>query len=178
MTWRSFTLRAVLAVAILAVAMMAFPLETPQVEVWTPDNYPAGAAFEARADAIACTPTRWTWAVPAGCSAVNPSTTNRIQIRCSSGGPSFKVVAKAMGGGCAGASGSSWVVVATAQPVQWTLPVCDADGATPQAIITPPASGVYYRPGIQSTGRLNMLVVPGGMSIRTQAVCVERKGGQ
>jgi hypothetical protein len=34
------------------------------------------------------------------------------------------------------------------------------DGAQPQPVIAPPAGGVYYRPGIQSTGRLNMLVVP------------------
>jgi hypothetical protein len=35
------------------------------------------------------------------------------------------------------------------------------DGAQPQPVIAPPpAGGVYYRPGIQSTGRMNMLVVP------------------
>ena len=28
------------------------------------------------------------------------------------------------------------------------------------ALAPPPAGGVYYRPGIQSTGRMNMLVVP------------------
>jgi hypothetical protein len=37
----------------------------------------------------------------------------------------------------------------------------EGDGAQPQpAIAPPPAGGVYYRPGIQSTGRMNMLVVP------------------
>ncbi len=36
----------------------------------------------------------------------------------------------------------------------------DGDGAQPQPVVTPPAGGVYYRPGIQSTGRMNMLVVP------------------
>ncbi|MFL6236795.1 MAG: tetratricopeptide repeat protein [Thermoanaerobaculia bacterium] len=37
----------------------------------------------------------------------------------------------------------------------------DNDGAQPQPVIAPPAAGgVYYRPGVQSTGRLNMLVVP------------------
>ena len=36
----------------------------------------------------------------------------------------------------------------------------EGDGAQPQPVIAPPAGGVYYRPGIQSTGRLNMLVVP------------------
>jgi hypothetical protein len=34
------------------------------------------------------------------------------------------------------------------------------DGAQPQPVIAPPPGGVYYRPGIQSTGRMNMLVVP------------------
>jgi len=37
----------------------------------------------------------------------------------------------------------------------------DDDGAQPQPVIAPPAAGgVYYRPGVQSTGRVNMLVVP------------------
>ncbi len=36
----------------------------------------------------------------------------------------------------------------------------EGDGVQPQPVIAPPAGGVYYRPGIQSTGRLNMLVVP------------------
>jgi hypothetical protein len=36
----------------------------------------------------------------------------------------------------------------------------DNDGAQPQPVVAPPAGGVYYRPGIQSTGRMNMLVVP------------------
>ncbi|HSU81973.1 MAG TPA: tetratricopeptide repeat protein [Thermoanaerobaculia bacterium] len=36
----------------------------------------------------------------------------------------------------------------------------EGDGAQPQPVIAPPAGGVYYRPGIQSTGRMNMLVVP------------------
>ena len=45
----------------------------------------------------------------------------------------------------------------------------NGDGAQPQPVIAPPAAGgVYYRPGIQSTGRLNMLVVPDWA----------RKGGQ
>ncbi|HEY0511171.1 MAG TPA: tetratricopeptide repeat protein [Thermoanaerobaculia bacterium] len=34
------------------------------------------------------------------------------------------------------------------------------DGTRPQPVITPPPGGVYYRPGIQSTGRLNLQVVP------------------
>ncbi|HEY4587697.1 MAG TPA: hypothetical protein VII86_00635, partial [Thermoanaerobaculia bacterium] len=37
----------------------------------------------------------------------------------------------------------------------------EGDGAQPQPMVAPPpAGGVYYRPGIQSTGRMNMLVVP------------------
>jgi tetratricopeptide (TPR) repeat protein len=35
------------------------------------------------------------------------------------------------------------------------------DGGQPGQVITPPPGGVYYRPGIQSTGRLNLEVVPG-----------------
>ncbi len=58
-----------------------------------------------------------------------------------------------------------------AQPRQWNRPEPsvqevpngndDGDGVQPQPMVAPPtAGGVYYRPGIQSTGRLNMLVVP------------------
>lgn len=37
----------------------------------------------------------------------------------------------------------------------------EGDGAQPQPLVAqPPSGGVYYRPGIQSTGRMNMLVVP------------------
>ena len=37
----------------------------------------------------------------------------------------------------------------------------EGEGVQPQPLIAPPpAGGVYYRPGVQSTGRLNMLVVP------------------
>jgi hypothetical protein len=54
---------------------------------------------------------------------------------------------------------------------QWTRPeptiqeepddfVGEEEGAVPDEVITPPPAGVYYRPGIQSTGRLNIEVVP------------------
>lgn len=33
-------------------------------------------------------------------------------------------------------------------------------GAQPEPVVTPPPGGVYYRPGVQSTGRLNLQVVP------------------
>jgi tetratricopeptide repeat protein len=46
------------------------------------------------------------------------------------------------------------------EPTIQEVPGGDEDGAQPQPVIAPPAGGVYYRPGIQSTGRLNMLVVP------------------
>jgi TPR repeat/Tetratricopeptide repeat len=34
------------------------------------------------------------------------------------------------------------------------------EGAQPEPVVTPPPGGVYYRPGVQSTGRLNLQVVP------------------
>jgi tetratricopeptide (TPR) repeat protein len=34
------------------------------------------------------------------------------------------------------------------------------EGAQPGEVVTPPPGGVYYRPGIQSTGRLNIRVMP------------------
>lgn len=36
----------------------------------------------------------------------------------------------------------------------------DEDGAQPEEVITPPPGGIYYRPGVQSTGRLNLRVMP------------------
>ncbi len=48
---------------------------------------------------------------------------------------------------------------------QWERPdpsmqqIVDPD-QPPGQVITPPPGGVYYRPGIQSTGRLNVQVVP------------------
>ncbi|HEX6898775.1 MAG TPA: tetratricopeptide repeat protein [Thermoanaerobaculia bacterium] len=34
------------------------------------------------------------------------------------------------------------------------------EGVQPEPVVTPPPGGVYYRPGVQSTGRLNLQVVP------------------
>jgi hypothetical protein len=34
------------------------------------------------------------------------------------------------------------------------------ESVRPQPVITPPPGGVYYRPGVQSTGRLNLQLVP------------------
>jgi hypothetical protein len=36
----------------------------------------------------------------------------------------------------------------------------DEDGAQPAPVINPPPGNVYYRPGVQSTGRLNLQVAP------------------
>jgi hypothetical protein len=50
------------------------------------------------------------------------------------------------------------------EPTVQEVPTEDADpendGGQPAPVITPPPGGVYYRPGIQSTGRLNLQVVP------------------
>lgn len=36
----------------------------------------------------------------------------------------------------------------------------DDEGVTPEEVVTPPPGGIYYRPGVQSTGRLNLRVMP------------------
>lgn len=36
----------------------------------------------------------------------------------------------------------------------------DEEGAQPEEVVTPPPGGIYYRPGVQSTGRLNLRVMP------------------
>lgn len=36
----------------------------------------------------------------------------------------------------------------------------DEEGAQPEEVVTPPPGGIYYRPGVQSTGRLNLRVTP------------------
>jgi hypothetical protein len=49
---------------------------------------------------------------------------------------------------------------------EWNRPeptiqeVPDADVDNPAPVITPPPGGVYYRPGVQSTGRLSLQIVP------------------
>jgi Tfp pilus assembly protein PilF len=48
----------------------------------------------------------------------------------------------------------------TVQEVPTDEPDPENDGGQPAPVITPPPGGVYYRPGIQSTGRLNLQVVP------------------
>jgi hypothetical protein len=48
----------------------------------------------------------------------------------------------------------------TVQEVPTEEPDVENDGGQPAPVITPPPGGVYYRPGIQSTGRLNLKVVP------------------
>lgn len=36
----------------------------------------------------------------------------------------------------------------------------DEEGGQPGEVVTPPPGGIYYRPGVQSTGRLNLRVMP------------------
>ena len=36
----------------------------------------------------------------------------------------------------------------------------DEEGVQPEEVVTPPPGGIYYRPGVQSTGRLNLRVMP------------------
>ena len=48
----------------------------------------------------------------------------------------------------------------TVQQVPVEEPDVENDGGQPAPVITPPPGGVYYRPGLQSTGRLNLQVVP------------------
>jgi hypothetical protein len=48
------------------------------------------------------------------------------------------------------------------EPVPQEVPEDNGANETvrPQPVITPPPGGVYYRPGVQSTGRLNLQAVP------------------
>ncbi len=46
------------------------------------------------------------------------------------------------------------------EPVIQEVPEEGGDGARPQPVITPTPGGIYYRPGLQSTGRLNLQTVP------------------
>ena len=48
----------------------------------------------------------------------------------------------------------------TVQQVPTDEPDVENDGGQPAQVVTPPPGGVYYRPGLQSTGRLNLQVVP------------------
>ncbi len=91
----------------------------------------------------------------AGCKVVEAKGATAT-VRCDVG--SIGVVrALARGGGCAGTVGESSLVVARA-PQLVELPPCRDD--EPGAVVTPPRQGWYYRPGIQSTGRLDLQLVP------------------
>jgi Flp pilus assembly protein TadD len=46
------------------------------------------------------------------------------------------------------------------EPTIQEVPGGDEDGDQPAPVITPPPGGVYYRPGVQSTGRLNLRIAP------------------
>jgi hypothetical protein len=46
------------------------------------------------------------------------------------------------------------------EPTVQDIPGGEEDGAQPAPVTTPPPPGVYYRPGVQSTGRLNLQVAP------------------
>jgi hypothetical protein len=46
----------------------------------------------------------------------------------------------------------------TIQEVPTEEPDVENDGGQPAPVITPPPGGVYYRPGLQSTGRLDLVV--------------------
>jgi hypothetical protein len=48
----------------------------------------------------------------------------------------------------------------TVQEVPTDEPDVQNDGGQPAPVVTPPPGGVYYRPGLPSTGRLNLQVVP------------------
>jgi len=48
----------------------------------------------------------------------------------------------------------------TVQAVPSEEPDVENDGGQPGPVITPPPGGVYYRPGLQSTGRLDLEVAP------------------
>jgi hypothetical protein len=42
---------------------------------------------------------------------------------------------------------------------QWTRPNPNLDGTQPGQVVTPPPAGLYYRPGVPSTGRLGTQVI-------------------
>jgi hypothetical protein len=52
------------------------------------------------------------------------------------------------------------------EPSLQEVPGGDEAGDQPAPVITPPPGGVYYRPGIQSTGRLNLRIAPDGSARR------------
>jgi Flp pilus assembly protein TadD len=70
---------------------------------------------------------------------------------------------QAMPGGYAGGGSSGYTQPDSAYPGgarQWTRPNPNLDGTQPGQVVTPPPSGLYYRPGVPSTGRLGTQVIP------------------
>lgn len=127
----------------------------PTVEVFLPSTAGPGDRFTAHAVANGCAPKSWAWRPAASCTILAGGTTDTAQASCSALGPA-RLQALALGGGCAAAGGSSSLVIAGVQAI--ATPICD--GTQPAPIVSI-ATGWYYRPGLQSTGQLNLLVSPG-----------------
>lgn len=124
------------------------------VTVYAPDHYPSGQPFEARAEADGCTPRVWEFSTSTGCKVQSVKGDTAV-IRCDAG--TLGVVrAIAKGRGCAGVSGESSIIIAPAAQIV-TLPICN--DTEPGAVVTPPKTGWYYRPGTQSTGRLTLEII-------------------
>jgi Flp pilus assembly protein TadD len=71
---------------------------------------------------------------------------------------------QAMPGGYAGGGASGYTQSPDAPypgaPRQWTRPNPNLDATQPGQVVTPPPVGLYYRPGVPSTGRLGTQVIP------------------
>lgn len=147
-------------------------LTAPRVEVFAPSAWRAGRAFEVRAEAAPgrrCKPRKWAWTAPTCEIVVVGKDTARLTCF---GGPYAAVAAVPTGRGCKGWVGSASIVLTQPTP----LPACpppspaafdeqghflgDPDGAIPDEVseIDPRDVHLYYRPGVQSTGRLNLRV--------------------
>lgn len=132
-------------------------VEQPSIEVFGPVGYQRGQWFEVAAVVDGCKPRNWSWRASRNCkiqSAAGPV----ARVVCDRG-EFGEITAIPRWGGCQGLQGAATVVLLDGAGTFQIQP-CLSDGALPGAVVTPPAAGLYYRPGIQSTGRLNIRIFP------------------
>lgn len=169
-TRRLWTALGLLAFA--SVVAAAVVQQQPSLEVFSPVGYQRGQWFEVAAVLDGCKPRNWSWRVSKNCKLL--TTAGPVARVVCDRGEFGDVTAIPRWGGCQGLQATATVALLDGGGTFQIQP-CSPDGAQPGAVVTPPAAGLYYRPGIQSTGRLNFRIIPEspGDPAQKVRVCVE-----
>jgi hypothetical protein len=135
----------------------------PPHSIMAPDSVQSGAQFVASWDQAGCAnkPAVVTWTVPPGCVIVGQGNPN-VRLTCTgSRGTILPLTATATAGrppaSCNGSAETS-VVIAGGDADLPCCPISTGDGADPHPVDSVAPTTYYYRPGVQSTGRLELKV--------------------